>query len=102
MEKRDGLVGASAGARARDDRNDRPQDGRLNDWTTDPVCGMAVDPAAAPHHADHEGRTYHFCSAGCRERFVARPAIFLGKDAPRRCPEAPPNRGDYIIAYALP
>ncbi|MGQ0660131.1 heavy metal translocating P-type ATPase [Sphingosinicella sp.] len=43
----------------------------------DPVCGMTVDPAATPHHARHEGREYHFCSASCRERFEARPEIFL-------------------------
>src|SRR5581483_11492917 len=33
--------------------------------TTDPVCGMAVDPGSAPRH-DHGGRTYFFCSEGCR------------------------------------
>jgi Cu+-exporting ATPase len=43
----------------------------------DPVCGMTVDPARAPHHADHAGRTYHFCCAGCRAKFVADPAKYL-------------------------
>ena len=43
----------------------------------DPVCGMSVDPAKTPHHAVHEGQEYHFCSAKCRERFAARPDIFL-------------------------
>ena len=43
----------------------------------DPVCGMTVDPARTPHQAHHEGRDYHFCSANCRERFEARPKIFL-------------------------
>jgi len=43
----------------------------------DPVCGMTVDPSTTPHHARHAGQDYHFCSAGCRERFVARPEIFL-------------------------
>jgi P-type Cu+ transporter len=45
----------------------------------DPVCGMAVDPRATPHHARFEGRDYHFCSAKCRERFEARPEIFLNE-----------------------
>jgi len=45
--------------------------------TTDPVCGMRVDPATAKHQATHEGETYSFCSARCRERFVASPASFL-------------------------
>ena len=44
---------------------------------TDPVCGMQVDPAKTAHHARHEGRQYHFCSARCRERFVAEPGRFL-------------------------
>ncbi|WP_084615808.1 heavy metal translocating P-type ATPase [Solimonas flava] len=44
---------------------------------TDPVCGMTVDPARTPHHHEHAGRTYHFCSAGCRDRFAADPARYL-------------------------
>lgn len=47
----------------------------------DPVCGMDVDPHTAKHRADHAGRTYFFCSASCRERFVADPASFLATDA---------------------
>ncbi len=43
---------------------------------TDPVCGMQVDPARTPHHAEHDGVTHHFCSARCKERFVADPARF--------------------------
>lgn len=39
----------------------------------DPVCGMTVDPERTPHHAVHAGSTYHFCSAGCRTKFVADP-----------------------------
>ncbi len=47
----------------------------------DPVCGMSVDPATSAHHADHRGTTYHFCSAGCREKFESDPAKFLAGDA---------------------
>jgi len=47
---------------------------------TDPVCGMKVDPDATPHHAAHGGRTFHFCSAGCRTKFVADPANYLEQD----------------------
>ncbi|MFL1461486.1 heavy metal translocating P-type ATPase [Roseococcus sp. DSY-14] len=43
----------------------------------DPVCGMTVDPARTPHHADHAGAAYHFCSAGCRTKFVADPAKYV-------------------------
>jgi len=44
---------------------------------TDPVCGMAVDPERSPHRAAFGGRTYHFCSASCRARFVASPEDYL-------------------------
>ncbi|WP_081469550.1 heavy metal translocating P-type ATPase [Sphingomonas sp. PAMC 26617] len=43
----------------------------------DPVCGMSVDPATTQYHADHEGRPYSFCSAGCRAKFVGDPARYL-------------------------
>jgi P-type Cu+ transporter len=43
----------------------------------DPVCGMAVDPHKTPHRQQHAGRTYYFCSAGCREKFAAAPAKYL-------------------------
>lgn len=37
----------------------------------DPVCGMRVDPASSRHHTEHDGQTVHFCSAGCRTKFIA-------------------------------
>ncbi len=43
----------------------------------DPVCGMTVDPAKTPHHAEHLGAAYHFCSAGCRTKFTADPDRYL-------------------------
>ena len=44
---------------------------------TDPVCGMQVDPATTPHHAQHAGTAYHFCSARCLEKFIADPQKYL-------------------------
>jgi Cu+-exporting ATPase len=43
----------------------------------DPVCGMTVDPAKTPHHAEHLGAAYHFCSAGCLTKFTADPEYYL-------------------------
>src|SRR6185295_9865311 len=43
----------------------------------DPVCGMTVTVATAKHVAEHEGRSYYFCCAGCRAKFLADPARFL-------------------------
>ena len=47
------------------------------DEVRDPVCGMAVDPHKSPYRQLHAGRTYYFCSAGCREKFAAAPAKYL-------------------------
>ncbi|QCB44166.1 heavy metal translocating P-type ATPase [Sphingomonas sp. PAMC26645] len=57
---------------------------------TDPECGMTVDPAKTAHHAEHAGQTYHFCSAGCRTKFVANPDVYLG-DKPKPEPKATPG-----------
>ncbi|MDS1135440.1 heavy metal translocating P-type ATPase [Nitratireductor indicus] len=43
----------------------------------DPVCGMTVDPNADKPTVDHEGRRYHFCSASCRDKFLAHPENYL-------------------------
>ena len=62
----------------------------------DPVCGMTVDPRPQ-HRAEHGGKTYHFCSAGCRERFVADPAKFR---RPSRQPRPAPATATAI--YTCP
>ena len=43
----------------------------------DPVCGMTVDPHTASHRAEHAGKAYYFCSAGCRSKFIAEPIRYL-------------------------
>jgi len=50
----------------------------------DPVCGMTVDPANAAATAEHDGTTYHFCSPGCRDQFVADPARYTTTTTPDR------------------
>jgi xanthine dehydrogenase accessory factor len=52
----------------------------------DPVCGMTVDVATARHRAVHEGRTYYFCSAGCRQRFEEEPVAFMSGTAQGHAP----------------
>ena len=53
----------------------------------DPVCGMSVDPATSKHRFDYHGQTFHFCAAGCRTKFAADPARYLGEKEPS--PETP-------------
>lgn len=43
----------------------------------DPVCGMDVDPRKSEHHAKHDAQDYHFCSAGCKTKFVDNPEHYL-------------------------
>ncbi len=53
----------------------------------DPVCAMTVEPATAMHRYTHLGVPYYFCSALCREKFMAAPAQYLTAD-----PDHPPRR----------
>jgi Cu+-exporting ATPase len=52
----------------------------------DPVCGMGVDPHTTKHTAFHAGRPYYFCSARCRERFIADPETYLAPAEARAQP----------------
>jgi Cu+-exporting ATPase len=51
--------------------------GDASSLTTDPVCGMTVDATTSKHRFEHQGATFHFCSAGCRTRFAAAPQSYL-------------------------
>lgn len=42
----------------------------------DPVCGMMVDPKRAAGSAAFSGKTYYFCSAGCKANFDRTPTKF--------------------------
>jgi xanthine dehydrogenase accessory factor len=43
----------------------------LEEYATDPICGMTVAVARAEHTLEHDGTTHYFCSAHCRKRFEA-------------------------------
>jgi P-type Cu+ transporter len=45
----------------------------------DPVCGMKVNTTTAKHRFEHDGRPVFFCSARCREKFIAAPVNYLTK-----------------------
>jgi Cu+-exporting ATPase len=51
---------------------------------------MSVDPHTAKHTAMHAGRPYYFCSARCREKFVAAPETYL---APQQAKAEPVPEG---------
>jgi Cu+-exporting ATPase len=44
---------------------------------TDPVCGMDIDPSRTQLTSQHQGQSYSFCSAGCKQAFDNNPARYL-------------------------
>jgi YHS domain-containing protein/uncharacterized membrane protein YraQ (UPF0718 family) len=55
---------------------DRPPESK-SDVAIDPVCGMTVNPATATVKSQHAGRTYYFCSAGCKAAFDKDPGKYV-------------------------
>ncbi|WP_426689190.1 heavy metal translocating P-type ATPase [Rhodanobacter ginsengiterrae] len=58
--------------------DDKHGDDKMPAMTTDPVCGMSVDPNTAKHQATHDGQLFHFCGGGCKAKFEAAPAAYSG------------------------
>lgn len=78
---------------ARDNKHTHHHGDHLNHHThadlTDPVCGMRVT-ADSPHHAEHQGQSFHFCSSKCLGKFKADPEKYL---APKKLEDAAPAAG---------
>lgn len=47
--------------------------------TTDPVCGMEVDPSQAYGKIEYKGITIYFCSQECQEKFKRNPEKYFPK-----------------------
>ena len=54
------------------------EDGIMEYLAECPVCGMKFPQEQAGASAVHDAQTYYFCSAGCRDAFVANPGLFVG------------------------
>ena len=64
----------------------------------DPVCGMQVDERTAKGGSSmFEGKSYYFCSAGCKKKFDAAPAACLNKP---RDAEAKPTEHAHHHSHA--
>ncbi|MBX0325563.1 YHS domain-containing protein [Halomicroarcula sp. F13] len=46
----------------------------------DPACGVEVDPTNPGATATYQGRTYVFCSEGCKEHFESDPEQYVEVD----------------------
>lgn len=45
----------------------------------DPVCGMKVDEKRTKLTSEHEGKTFYFCSAQCKQTFDKDPHKYAHK-----------------------
>jgi len=45
----------------------------------DVVCGMDIDPNTADSQMEHQGKTYHFCSSACHDKFMAEPEKYASQ-----------------------
>jgi Cu+-exporting ATPase len=43
----------------------------------DPVCGMEVDEKTAAGKSEYKGKTYYFCSPGCKAAFDKEPEKYI-------------------------
>jgi YHS domain-containing protein len=58
-------------------KSDEPAEGA----TKDPVCGMTVDTQKSAAASVYRGKTYHFCSTSCRDKFDREPEKYAGASA---------------------
>jgi Cu+-exporting ATPase len=84
------LKGIAIMAERRDHRHqnqvhEHARDRDTMEMAKDPVCGMAVNPETAQHHADLGGARYYFCSGGCHAKFTGNPDRYLNR--PQSGPE---------------
>ena len=71
--------------------------------TTDPVCGMTVDPESAAGTSDYQGRRYLFCSPSCLTRFQAAPEQYIrhrSTEEAHAAPQESPTRE--AVEYTCP
>lgn len=55
---------------------------KTDETAIDPICKMTVRTQNAAHTASWGGRTWYFCCAGCKTKFLAEPARYDEQAAP--------------------
>ena len=45
----------------------------------DPVCNMIIDPKDASGTSEYKGKTYYFCSPGCKRSFDKDPEKYVSE-----------------------
>lgn len=51
---------------------------------TDPVCNMQVDEEKAAGKSEYQGKTYYFCSPGCKRQFDRDPERFVSQQQKKK------------------
>lgn len=51
----------------------------MSERVKDPVCGMEIEKDTAKGPAEHMGKTFYFCSPGCKEKFESEPMKYMGE-----------------------
>lgn len=54
------------------------------DELRDPVCGMKLKASEAKFKSDYKGRTYYFCSEGCKAKFDREPEKCAVKETTKK------------------
>jgi Cu+-exporting ATPase len=70
-------------------RNHHEHDNHSEHSVKDSVCGMLVDPHTAKHRSENAGKTWYFCSSGCRSTFEDDPDEYLSDKSKKAEPAAP-------------
>lgn len=50
----------------------------------DPVCGMDVDVDKAAAVSTHMGKSFYFCSAGCKKAFDENPMKYMKEEKKKK------------------
>ena len=67
--------GANPSAEANKDIK-APGEAKPGDVSRCTVTGEEIEVTAETPHAEHDGKTYYFCCAGCKKKFEADPTKF--------------------------
>ena len=53
----------------------------MNESFTDPVCGMTIDKSQVAVTLEYGGKTYYFCSPGCKVAFEREPERYAESES---------------------
>jgi len=76
VERRRRVIASAVSAQRPGTADDAPAAKSTPATAIDPVCGMSVTVVGAKHVAEAGGKSWYFCCAGCRTKFLADPSRY--------------------------